>query len=118
MSFFANLRNRVLGGSDGASISGVWRVTDISVQHPFRRYVLDLRADGSLEWSSVVPTRDAGEVEVKGSGTWRTSGDKLHYTSGNNGGTVLFQREGSALVLDGLPATKVGPGVRCIFVRG
>jgi hypothetical protein len=39
MSFFANLRNRVFGGSDGASMSGVWRVTDISVQHPFGRYL-------------------------------------------------------------------------------
>jgi hypothetical protein len=79
--------------------------------------VLDLRVDGSLEWSSVLPTRDAGEVEVKGSGSWRISGDQLHYTSGNNGGMVRFQREGEALVLDGLPATKIGPGVRCIFVR-
>jgi hypothetical protein len=117
MSFFADLKNRLWGRSDDASISGVWRVTDISVPHPFGRYVLDLRADGSLEWSSVLPTRDAGEIEVKGGGTRRTSGDQLHYTSGNNAGKVQFQREGQALVLDGLPVTKIGPGVRCIFVR-
>lgn len=118
MSFFANLKNRLFSDSNGtASLSGVWHVIDISVAHPFGKYVLHLRPDGSLEWASVVPTTDAGEFTVEGSGTWRTSGRELHYTSGNIAGKVLFQLEGATLVLDGLPATKIGPGVRCVFVR-
>jgi hypothetical protein len=119
MSFFADLKRRLLGESKASSqaLSGVWRVIDISVPHPFGKYILHLRPDGSLEWSSVVSTTDAGELNVEGSGTWRASGRELHYTSGSSAGKVLFTLEGSALVLDGLPATKIGPGARCVFVR-
>ena len=86
--------------------------------HPFGQYLIDLRADGSVEWLAVCPVKEGGgEVKVGGSGTWRASGDRLHYTSGDSGSTVQYFREGDKLVLDGLPGTKVGPGVRCVFVR-
>lgn len=117
MSFFTDLKNRLFGDSESVSLSGAWRVVDISVPHPFGEYVLDLNPDGSLKWSSVVPTTDAGEFNVEGSGTWHASGGELHYTSGSSAGKVVFRLEGPALVLDGLPATKIGPGVRCVFVR-
>ena len=121
MSFFAGLKNRLLGGGDSApaesGISGVWRVTHISVPHPFSQYVLDLRSDESLAWFAVLPTNEGGEVKVEGSGTWRASGDELHYTSGDYEGKVRYLREDRDLVLDALPATRIGPGARCVLVR-
>jgi hypothetical protein len=120
MSFLANLK-KLLGRGDGAStefgICGVWRVTDISVPHPFGQYVLDLRPNGSLAWFAILPTNDVGELKLEGSGTWRASADEVHYTSGESEGRVRYAREGRDLVLDGLPATKIGPGVRCVLVK-
>jgi len=120
MPYFANLTDRLFGrrrGSSAPSVTGVWQMTYISVPHPFARYIIDLRADGHLEWVSVVAT-DAGEIQVGGDGTWRTVGDKLHYTSGESGGTNQYSLEDSGdLIIDGLPATIVGPGARCVFKR-
>jgi len=116
MSFLKNLFGRG-GDSGGSMVAGTWHVTFISVPHPFGRYVLDLRANGALEWLAVVPTTDVGEYQVKGSGTWRTDGEMLHYTSGADSGTVQYSLSDGELILDGLPATKVGPGVRCVFQR-
>lgn len=119
MALFENLRNRLFGTRDPSelTISGVWQVTYISVPHPFAQYILELRADGSLHWSSLLPTTDMGEFNVSGDGTWLASGTELHYKSGEFRGQVRFSREGEDLVLDGLPATTVGPGVRCVLVK-
>lgn len=121
MSFFENLRQLLRGGSAapaGPGIVGTWQVTEIPLTHPFSQYVLELRSDGALAWFAVLPTFDAGEVRVEGSGTWRASDAELHYTSGENQGTLRYERAAEQLVLDGLPATKIGPGVRCVFARG
>ena len=121
MSTLTRLADRLFGrhrGARGGSpIAGAWRVADISVPHPFGRYTMELRADGSLEWSAVVPTNDAGELQVTGSGTWRTSGERLHYTSGEHAGTLQYSLEGDDLILDGLPASKIGPGARCVLKK-
>lgn len=116
MSFFKNLFGRP--SDPGTSlVMGAWQVTHISVPHPFGRYVMVLRANGAFEWVAIVPTTDAGEYQVKGSGTWRTEGNTLHYTSGASAGTVQYSLNEGALILDGLPATKLGPGVRCVLER-
>lgn len=121
MSFLGKLAGRLFGrqrgGSNASSAAGAWHVIDIAAAHPFGAYTMDLRVDGTLEWAAVVPTTDAGEYEVSGSGTWRTTGDKLHYTSGESRGTLSWSHEAGNLVLDGLPGTKVGPGVRCVLER-
>jgi hypothetical protein len=120
MSLLKSLTERLFGrsvDSSGSLVAGVWHVTDISVPHPFARYVLELRADGALEWAAVVPTTDAGEHQIVGHGTWHTEADTLHYTSGASGGTVRYALDEEDLILDGLPATKIGPGVRCVLKR-
>lgn len=121
MSLLRWLRERLLGlsndDSNVPSIAGAWQVTDIEAPHPFGRYIMDLRAEGALEWSALVPTTGDGEFEVSGSGTWRIDGDNLHYTSGGSGGTLRWSHDDGTLVLDGLPATKIGPGVRCVLER-
>jgi hypothetical protein len=105
------------GASDTFAIAGAWQVIDIAAPHPFGQYTIDLRADGGLEWAARVPTTDGAEFEVTGSGSWRSEGDKLHYTSGESRGALRWSHEDEHLVLDGLPATKVGPGVRCVLER-
>ncbi|MCA9618990.1 MAG: hypothetical protein KC731_08210 [Myxococcales bacterium] len=90
---------------------------DISAPHPFGQYTLHLMPDGALEWLAVVPTADTGQLQVSGSGSWSVDGAELHYTSGDARGSVEWSLEDGALVLDRLPATKVGPGVRCVLER-
>jgi hypothetical protein len=118
-SYLSRLVARLFAGRRGDSpatfLVGKWEVVNISIPHPFGRYSLDLGADGSLAWTALVPTTDAGEYEVDGSGTWRADGDQLHYTSGESAGVLRYSAGGNELILDGLPATKVGPGARCVF---
>lgn len=116
MSPFSTFLQRLFGSR--SPLTGTWRVIDISVPHRFARYVMELRDDGSLEWAATVPTTDAGDLELAGNGTWRTHRDVLHYTSGEARGSVRYSLEDGNLVLDGLPATKVGPGVRCVLEPG
>jgi hypothetical protein len=121
MSFLKRVRDLALcrrnGSSNDSSIAGSWHVTDISAPHPFGQYSIDLRENGTLEWAALVWTKDVGELEVTGSGTWRTEGETLHYTSGDSEGSVRYSLDAEVLTLDGLPATKVGPGVRCVLNR-
>src|SRR5215813_8229442 len=86
-------RRRDASGSS-SSVVGAWRVSFISVPHPFGRYDLELHGDGVLAWRSIVLMRDAGEIQVAGSGTWRISGDTLHYTSGESAGALRYSLEG------------------------
>jgi hypothetical protein len=109
-------------GADRAShsagtIACTWRVVDISAPHPFGAYVLALREDGSMEWRANVPTRDGGDFDVTGSGTWHAEGATLHYVSGEHTGTCSYSLEDGKLVLGGLPATKIDEGTRCVLVR-
>lgn len=116
MSWWSRLRLAVGGGRNAVgSVAGTWRVVDISKPHPFASYVLELRKDGTLAWQAVVPTTDAGTIDVSGSGSWHTDGSTLHYVSGEHAGTCTYSMEGENLVLAGLPATKLGSDVRCVL---
>jgi hypothetical protein len=123
MSFLGRFKDALLGrgSSDGrgaGSIAGHWRVVDISVPHPFGRYNLVLAVDGVLQWTATLPTRDAGEIEMSGSGTWSTAGDTLHYTSGEHAGTLRWTLDDErSLVLDGLPAANLAGGARCVLEK-
>jgi len=105
------------GSSTPTSLAGSWHVVEIAEPHPFGQYTMHLLPDGKLEWTAVVPTTDAGEFRVSGSGSWFVEGGELHYTSGDGRGALQWSHEDGNLVLDGLPATKVGPGVRCVLER-
>ena len=99
-------------GESGAAIAGTWSVVDISGPHPFGSYTLELREDGTLAWQANVPTKEGGEFDVSGSGTWHADGTTLHYTSGEGAGTCPYSIEGGNLVLAGLPATKLSRETR------
>jgi hypothetical protein len=117
MSFLRKLFGRH-GDSDASLLAGIWKVTFISVSHPFGQYGLELRANGAFKWVAVVPVTEGGEFRVEGSGTWRTEGDALHYKStGGGAGMLHYSTDEGDLILDHLPGTKVGPGVRCVLQR-
>jgi hypothetical protein len=120
MGFLDRLRDafgRRPAEASASSLVGTWDVIDISVPHPFGRYTMELRQDGSFHWTALTPTTGGGELELSGTGTWRTDGDTLHCTSGASGGTVRYALIDADLVLDRLPATKLGPGLRCVLRR-
>jgi hypothetical protein len=118
MSWLSRLKSLVSGSSKaGEAIAGTWRVVDISDPHPFGAYVIELREDGSLAWKAHLPTRDAGDFDISGEGTWHSDGVTLHYVSGKHAGTCSYSLEDGKLVLGGLPATKLDKGTRCVLVR-
>jgi hypothetical protein len=118
MSWLSRLKNLVQGPSKaGGKVAGTWRVVEISNPHPFGAYVIELREDGSLAWKAHVPTRDGGDFDIDGSGTWHADGGTLHYVSGEHAGTCSYSLENGKLVLGGLPATKLDRGTRCVLVR-
>ena len=117
-SFLARLKGVFAGSRDRGPLVGTWKVVEISVPHPFGHYALELGADGSQCWTAIVPTSDGGEYRVQGSGTWHTTKSTFEYTSGAASGTLRYALEDEqTLVLDGLPATQVGPGVRCVLKK-
>lgn len=99
------------------ALVGEWMVVDISVSHPFVWYVIHLRPDGSFEWTAQVALKDSAHLDASGAGRWRASDDLLQYSSGDHEGSCRYSLEHEELMLDRLPATKIGPGVRCVLRR-
>jgi hypothetical protein len=99
------------------ALVGSWTVTDISEPHPLESYLLRLHADGALEWQAVVPVKQGGFFDVAGEGHWQVTANVMEYSSGEGGGSCQFSVVEDELHLDHLPATKVGPGVRCVLRR-
>ena len=94
-------------------IVGAWNLKTVSGGAPSKINIKSLQAEFSADgkWSySVSMTGQYEGMELKGSGTYKLSGNELEYTAGENNGKSQVQIKNGLLVFSPDPVVKPNGG--------